>query len=66
MKLRDTYFNDPIYWDKEGEFSREETREDADIAKVEMMKEDGDMLRVDHLEPLTSDEAFQHFNSKSK
>lgn len=62
MNLRDTYFNDPIYWDKEETIDAE----CEDVTKAEMMKEDGDMLRVDHLEPLTSDEAFEYFNSKSK
>lgn len=58
MKLRDTYYNDPYFWGNENAIDADyEDVTNAD--KAEAKKQDGEFL-----EPVTPEEAVEHFEEK--
>lgn len=58
MKLRDTYYNDPIYWGNTIDADYEDVT-NADIDKWDAKKQDGEFL-----EPVTPEESVEHFAEK--
>lgn len=57
MKLRDTYYNDPYFWDNTIDADYEDV---TNADKAEAKKQDGEFL-----EPVTPEEAVEHFEEKS-